>query len=333
MSIIYKHKPHPNKTTTFANSRDLHFHTLKFALLKNSNYICTFINTNPIAMDLVNRLKFFLEKNNIAISQFADTCGIPRPTLSQILNGRNKKISDELISKIHAAYPALSVLWLMFGEGSMDADANTRISEPQDTRKTDQECEYSVAYEHDASFNGSSSAYTDFSSENSADSGMTDFAGITDTGTGAGHTPEHLFSIREENPAESSASPKDTGMEDPLTSDGSISFYPRHEGRPTQKVISHYPTMPEDHTHPAADTAADADKPNTPGAVEANTAADSFVPYIPPPPEPYGARSNPRDTPAPAPLETVAVPADPAKRITNIVVFYSDNSFQSFTPS
>ena len=129
MLIIYKHKPHPNKTTTFANSRDLHFHTLKFALLKNSNYICTFINTNPIAMDLVNRLKFFLEKNNIAISQFADTCGIPRPTLSQILNGRNKKISDELISKIHAAYPALSVLWLMFGEGSMDADANTRISE------------------------------------------------------------------------------------------------------------------------------------------------------------------------------------------------------------
>ena len=77
-------------------------------------------------MDLVNRLKFFLEKNNIAISQFADTCGIPRPTLSQILNGRNKKISDELISKIHAAYPALSVLWLMFGEGMQ-----TRIRESQ----------------------------------------------------------------------------------------------------------------------------------------------------------------------------------------------------------
>ena len=70
-------------------------------------------------MDLVSRLKLYMDKNGIAISQFADTCGIPRPTMSQLLSGRNKKVSDELISKIHNAYPALSVLWLMFGEGSM----------------------------------------------------------------------------------------------------------------------------------------------------------------------------------------------------------------------
>lgn len=82
-------------------------------------------------MDLVNRLKYFLEENKIAISQFADNCRIPRPTLSQILNGRNKKISDELISKIHEAYPDLSVLWLMFGEGSMVTSANTRTSEAE----------------------------------------------------------------------------------------------------------------------------------------------------------------------------------------------------------
>ncbi len=81
-------------------------------------------------MDLVNRLKFFLEENKIAISQFADKCRIPRPTLSQILNGRNKKVSDELITKIHEAYPDLSVLWLMFGEGEMVTSANTRFSEP-----------------------------------------------------------------------------------------------------------------------------------------------------------------------------------------------------------
>lgn len=80
-------------------------------------------------MDIVSRLKLFMEYSNIAISQFADTCKIPRPTMSQILNGRNKKISDELISKIHLAYPHLSVLWLMFGEGSMMADGNIRFSE------------------------------------------------------------------------------------------------------------------------------------------------------------------------------------------------------------
>lgn len=77
-----------------------------------------FVIVNRI-MDIVSRLKLFLEQNGISNSQFADTCVIPRPTLSQLLNGRNKKVSDEVISKIHAAYPALNILWLMFGDGEM----------------------------------------------------------------------------------------------------------------------------------------------------------------------------------------------------------------------
>lgn len=82
-------------------------------------------------MDIVSRIKIFMNYLGIANSQFADTCKIPRPTISQVLNGRNKKISDELIGKIHEAYPQLSVLWLMFGEGEMVQDANIKISEPQ----------------------------------------------------------------------------------------------------------------------------------------------------------------------------------------------------------
>ena len=70
-------------------------------------------------MDLVSRLKFFLHHNGITNSTFADTCDIPRPTLSQLLKGRNKKVSDELISKIHSAYPTLNIMWLMFGDGEM----------------------------------------------------------------------------------------------------------------------------------------------------------------------------------------------------------------------
>ena len=70
-------------------------------------------------MDIVSRLKFFLSHNGISNSTFADTCDIPRPTLSQLLNGRNKKVSDELITKIHNAYPALNIMWLMFGDGDM----------------------------------------------------------------------------------------------------------------------------------------------------------------------------------------------------------------------
>lgn len=82
-----------------------------------------FIIVNRI-MDLVSRLKLFLEQNGIANSQFADTCEIPRPTISQLLNGRNKKVSDEVISKIHGAYPNLNIMWLMFGDGNMFVDAS-----------------------------------------------------------------------------------------------------------------------------------------------------------------------------------------------------------------
>ena len=65
------------------------------------------------------RLKGFIDYLGISSSQFADQCGIPRPTLSQLLNGRNKKISDVVVGQIHATFPQLSVLWLLFGEGEM----------------------------------------------------------------------------------------------------------------------------------------------------------------------------------------------------------------------
>lgn len=90
-----------------------------FVNFKIKSYICNdeFENVNP--MDIVSRIKFFLNYRNIASSQFADCCEIPRPTVSQLLNGRNKKVSDEVISKIHSAYPDLSIMWLMFGEEPM----------------------------------------------------------------------------------------------------------------------------------------------------------------------------------------------------------------------
>lgn len=89
-------------------------------------------------MDIVTRLKDYIGFENVTLAQFADSCGIPRPTLSQLLNGRNKKVSDELISKIHDAYPRLSVMWLMFGEGNMLVNGNIKISEPQNSLFSDE---------------------------------------------------------------------------------------------------------------------------------------------------------------------------------------------------
>lgn len=82
-------------------------------------------------MDIASRIKKFMDATGIQNSQFADTCGIPRPSLSQLLNGRNKKVSNEVIDKIHEAYPSLSILWLMFGEGDMWIDGNIQFSELQ----------------------------------------------------------------------------------------------------------------------------------------------------------------------------------------------------------
>lgn len=79
------------------------------------------------------RLKVFIDSEGLTHSQFADRCGIPRPSLSQILSGRNKKISDVIVGQIHKTFPNLSVLWLMFGEGPMlngsSADSSSRISD------------------------------------------------------------------------------------------------------------------------------------------------------------------------------------------------------------
>lgn len=87
-------------------------------------------------MDLVSRLKQYLDSRQISVTQFADECLIPRPTASQLLAGRNKKVSDEIISKIHNAYPDLNVVWLMFGEGNMLSGENIRISDAQKTSNT-----------------------------------------------------------------------------------------------------------------------------------------------------------------------------------------------------
>lgn len=86
-------------------------------------------------MDLVSRLKTYIESIAMPVTQFADACAIPRPTFSQLLSGRNKKVSNELITKIHEAFPELNVLWLMFGQGDMLVDKNIGVSEPQITPK------------------------------------------------------------------------------------------------------------------------------------------------------------------------------------------------------
>lgn len=75
------------------------------------------------------RLKLFMDSTGLNNSQFADKLGVPRPSLSQIITGRNKKVSDLLLTQVHNAFPNLNMLWLMFGEGEMLTSANVGVAE------------------------------------------------------------------------------------------------------------------------------------------------------------------------------------------------------------
>ena len=70
-------------------------------------------------MDIISRLNEFVTSKGITSSQFSDSLELPRPSISQILNGRNKKISNELLERIHQVFPTLNINWLLFGEGNM----------------------------------------------------------------------------------------------------------------------------------------------------------------------------------------------------------------------
>ena len=74
--------------------------------------------------NVAERLKSYIEFKGLSYAQFADTCKIPRPSLSQLLTGRNKKINDIMVGQIHNAFPDLSILWLLFGEGPMENSAS-----------------------------------------------------------------------------------------------------------------------------------------------------------------------------------------------------------------
>ena len=108
-------------------------------------------------MDIVSRLKKFLEHAGISNSQFADTCVIPRPTLSQLLNGRNKKVSDEVIAKIHRAYPTLNIMWLLFGDGEMimGGEDNAQVTDkmsaqnPTSEARVDEMGQRAISFEDD----------------------------------------------------------------------------------------------------------------------------------------------------------------------------------------
>ena len=64
------------------------------------------------------RLQQFLSAENLTQSQFADSIGVARASISHILAGRNKP-GFEFIESVAKRYPSLNVDWFITGRGKM----------------------------------------------------------------------------------------------------------------------------------------------------------------------------------------------------------------------
>lgn len=74
---------------------------------------------------VADRIKEAIKYLALSDSQFADKCEISRATLSLLLSGKNKKISDVMLSQIHKAFPEISINWILFGEGDIIEEKKT----------------------------------------------------------------------------------------------------------------------------------------------------------------------------------------------------------------
>jgi DNA-binding XRE family transcriptional regulator len=71
---------------------------------------------------MVERIRQILQTRQLSPTQFADALGLARPIISHVLSGRNKP-SLEVVQKIIAAFPEISLQWLLSGQGPMLASA------------------------------------------------------------------------------------------------------------------------------------------------------------------------------------------------------------------
>ncbi|MDE7402603.1 MAG: helix-turn-helix domain-containing protein [Muribaculaceae bacterium] len=146
------------------------------------------------------RLKGFIEHLGLSYSVFADECGVPRPSLSQILSGRNKKISDVLIRQIHQAFPELSISWLLFGEGNMlvGSPANIDASAGGDGQVSLGDSMGNAGMHHDDTINADMGSWLDEKGESIVNHGISRVNSPNISGDGSGTSKyENLRALNE----------------------------------------------------------------------------------------------------------------------------------------
>lgn len=79
---------------------------------------------------MLDRIKRFIETQNMTASGFANVIGVQRSSVSHILSGRNKPSLD-FVLKLKEHYPDLNLDWLLFGTGPILMSKNTQIENRQ----------------------------------------------------------------------------------------------------------------------------------------------------------------------------------------------------------
>lgn len=70
-------------------------------------------------MDIKDRIKMIMERENLTAGAFAESIGVAQATISHILGPRNKYPSTEVILRLHHKYNDINLNWLLTGEGTM----------------------------------------------------------------------------------------------------------------------------------------------------------------------------------------------------------------------
>ena len=69
-------------------------------------------------MEIKDRIRSIMERENMTAGIFADSIGIQQSTLSHVINGRNRPSLD-VIMKVHQKYNYVNLEWLLYGTGEM----------------------------------------------------------------------------------------------------------------------------------------------------------------------------------------------------------------------
>lgn len=83
-------------------------------------------------MEIKDRIKLIMDKENMIAGTFADSIGVQQSTLSHVINGRNRPSLD-VVMKIHQRYGYINLEWLLYGNGEMmNSDFSTETNATAD---------------------------------------------------------------------------------------------------------------------------------------------------------------------------------------------------------